>query len=627
MPTALRSLACLLLTGGLLAPAFAANTETHDTTPLLQELRAAYGGAPWDGVHGLAMDGKETRDGLTGVWRMTIDLRNGYFASHARNALFSVGDGYDVQGRWTQDPSGQIHPYDSDEAKAATISENWLQRFGFLWPQQQHVTYRALSDVTEDGRHYSRLEATPKDGRTMTLWIDPTTHRLDRAVWQRSFLIVTQRFTDYRNVSGLWLPYRIATTPRTVAGGEDDARVDLVDHYQLLDAIPGTSLQRPDNTVRDVTMMHGATQAVTPMHLEGGVLLIDVSINGKGPMPFLLDTGAQAILTVDTAKKLGFHTEGQGSSAGSGPGTISTAYTRVDHLTIGDADIQNLSFLVMPFPYSSSQRGNKPPIAGLLGLEIFERFAVTFDYDHQQLVLQPFDHGSDPATVQGNTLPLRFTNDLPLAQATLDGKTGMFDIDTGNSTDMLIYPQWAEREGLLRHYAKGVPILIGGVGGKFFAHNAHIRSLQLGDDAITDGLAQLTRADAGATGNTSEAGNIGQDILSRFNLHIDYRRQQLVLMPRHPSPIWHGAQAGFDATKKEVQPDRYIVTSVVPNSPAEHAGLHKDDAIIAVDDKPAASIGAGDMSELCEHQPDGMPTTLHLADGRTLTMAMRDIAP
>ena len=46
--------------------------------------------------------------------------------------MFAEADGYDDHGRWHQDSSGLVHPYDSPEAVTVAATENWLHRFGFL---------------------------------------------------------------------------------------------------------------------------------------------------------------------------------------------------------------------------------------------------------------------------------------------------------------------------------------------------------------------------------------------------------------------------------------------------------------------------------------------------------------
>ena len=616
------ALACL----SLLLPVLAtAAPSTDDAVPMLRELRQAYGGAHWSGMGALLLDGKQESEGLNSELHAAIDLGSGHYLSRLRNVAFASADGYDASGRWHQDISGLVHPYDSDEAKAVAISESWLRRFGFMQPQL--ASFKQLPDAEENGRTYARLEATPEGGRSITLWIDPTTHRIDRAIWRSSFLIWTQRYSDYRDVNGLQLPFAIHTTAATASGTLDADEQETVERYRALASTPAGALQRPDGTVRDVTMLRGASRAISPMQWEGGALLVQASINGKPPLPFILDTGGHAILTDDAAKQLGLTSVGKGISTGSGPGSMTTAYTKVGHLTIGDADIRDQTFLVMPYPYSFYERGKREPIAGILGLEIFERFAVTFDYDRRQLILQPFDHGEPPAPGEGSSVPLRFTDDMPLASASLDDRQGMFGIDTGNSGYTLVFPQWAEREGLVERYRQGVPVSGGGVGGNFVSRYSHARSLQLGEYRLDNAMAQLTPPDAGATGNPTEAGNIGQDLLARFTVHFDYRRQRMYLQPRESATQWPYATAGLRANKSPDHPDRLKVFWVMPGSPAAEAGLKQGDEIVAVNDKPASDLGSYDLRDLVNRRDEGTPLSLKLADGRVLRMQLRDIAP
>ena len=623
MPHPVRPLLGLLLAGAL-SQALAASAD--DSATLLDSMRQAYGAARWNEVAALQATGKETSDGLTGPWQATVDLRTGQYATRARNEVFGSAGGIDARGQWREDATGLIHPLDSDEARTVAVTESWLRRFGFL-DAQSAVAYRRLPDAQDNGHTYQRVEATPAGGRLVTLWIDPGTHRLDRAIYATSFLVATERYGDYRAVDGLQLPFRINSSRANLAGNADGESDDVVERYQLLSSVPKAELQRPDGKVRDVSMANGARDAVTPMHIEGGIVLVDVSIDGRPPMPFILDTGGHAILTTDAAKQMGYQTQGQGVSGGSGSGTMSTSYTKVHDTALGNAHVRDLTYSVLPYPFSFYERGKQTPIAGILGLEMFERFAITFDNDHQQLHLKPYDMGEAPPAMKGDAVALRFTDDMPLVQAQLDGHTGMFGIDTGNAGYLLMFPQWATRNGIAARYEAGLPIPTGGVGGLFTAHVAHAKELTLGTQRLDNLTAMLTRTDAGATGNPSEAGNIGQDVLARFNVHFDYRRQQMVLMPRNPAPVWHYGMAGFRAEKSKEQPDRFKVINVMPGSPAQQAGLKQGDAIMAANGKSPAELSFGRLRELSMHLPEGTPLTLTLADGRELKMTMRDLAP
>jgi hypothetical protein len=589
--------------------------------PLRQARAAAAGLAAHAAFLG---EGTQVSEGLESRWREAVDRTSGAWKVAVSHPARSYADGADGKGRWHQDVSGGVHPFDSNEARLVAVTEAWLLRMG--WLDADDTVYGA--GRVEDGMF--RVDATPRGGRTVTLWLDRATGRVLRASWRASFLTVTRAFEDYRDTDGLALPYRLVTVARTDSGTEDSHETVRVARYSWPDGPAlAAALARPPLLPGDVVMRGGARQASTPMTLEGGALLVDVSINGSAPLPFILDTGGHAILTAATAKKLGIEGQGKGVSTGSGPGSMAISYARVKSMALGDAGLRDQTFLVMPFGFSFSDRGERTPIAGILGLEVFERFAVTFDYDGKRLLLAPFDRGEPPPPGAGTAVPLRFTFDMPLVDGSLDGKPGVFGIDTGNSGHLLVFPQWMQRNGLYERYRKGYPLGGGGgVGGAFVSRISHLDSLGIGEVTVHGHVAQLTPPDAGATANVSEAGNIGQDVLSRFLVHMDYRRAAMYLAPRlaKSGGPWN-LEPGMRVGRKEDRPDRFAVALVVPGSPAARAGIRPGDAILAVDGVPAAKLGNWGWRDLVNTARPGQKLVLALASGRKVTLELADFAP
>jgi hypothetical protein len=568
-------------------------------------------------------EGHAESEGLDSTWRETVDRHAGSWRVSVTSPVRSYADGADAKGRWHQDVSGGVHPLDSKEASQVAVTESWLLRMG--WLDADDTVYSA---ATIDGG-LTRVEATPREGRAVTLWMDRSTGKVMRAQWRSSFFTVTRDFGDYRDAGGVPMPYRIATVAKTDSGTEDSNETVHIDRYTSPDnAALAKAVERPPLLPGDVVMRDGAREASTPMTLEGGALLVDVSINGAKPLPFILDTGGHAILTEATAKKLGIKGQGKGVSTGSGPGSMAISYARVGSVALGDAEMRDQTVLVMPFGFAFSDRGEREPIAGILGLEVFERFAVTFDYDGKRLLLVPFDKGAAPLPGEGAAVPLRFTSDMPLIDGSLDGKSGVFGIDTGNSGHLLVFPQWTERNGLFERYSKGYALGGGGgVGGSFVSRISHIESLGMGDISVHGHVAQLTPPNAGATANVSEAGNIGQDVLSQFLVHMDYRRGAMYLAPRSSKPggPWN-LDPGMRVGRKEDRPDRFAVAFVVSGSPAAKAGIKTGDAILAVDGVPAAKLGGWGWRDIVNRATPGQKLTLAMANGRKVTLTLNDFS-
>lgn len=600
-----------------------ATTFAAPTTPssLLATMCRAEGAVSWRNVQAIASDGTLRSGGLTGNERDLIDIHDGRQRTQERFPSYASASGIDAQGAWRQDRSGQVHPLNSPEAVTFTVTDRWLARRGYCELERLPAALKLLSPITGRGVSDDRVAATPPGGRTVTLWIDRAHYRLARTVMLRSFQTVTTRYSDYHDLQRIELPFRLSTD----VGDPAQADVETISRYRLLDSVPVKALQRPDNAVTDARIGGGKKTTLVPFTYGNTKFMVEARINGKGPFPFVLDTGGHAILTPQTAAVLGLKMYGASQSYGAGGGSTASSYTQVDKLQLGDVEIDRQSFLVLPLPNVMTDLGNQPPIAGILGLELFERFAVILDFDKKEMTLQTFATYTSPTGAHAT--PIRFTDDMPLIEATLDGRRGIFGVDTGNSGPLMLFPQWAARHGLGAYYLAGVPTSNGGQGGQFTTHSAFIRSLRIaGLDVPADEVGELTPEHAGSTSNPSEAGNLGLPVWKHFLVEFNYRRGEMYLKPRaHFILPRQTASAGFAAVK--LDRTAFTVVKLIPGGRASKAGLKQRDKIIDVDGVQSSRLASLWLMERINHGKPG--TRLHLvcADGRKIDLVLGPDAP
>ena len=147
---------------------------------------------------------------------------------------------------------------------------------------------------------------------------------------------------------------------------------------------------------------------ILPVSVENGQLIVNANINGQGPFPMLFDTGSVEAITPKIATALGLSVEGAGTVRGSGERAVSVALTHLQTLRLGGAELSDIALPVIPLPQFITDRGNRPPLAGLIGFGVLSRFAVRLSYDDQTLTLIPA--GDFRYSGRGERVPLFFAD-------------------------------------------------------------------------------------------------------------------------------------------------------------------------------------------------------------------------
>jgi hypothetical protein len=596
----------------LVAAAVACNAAA-----LLAQVGAATGGAAWRAAAEISATGILTSSGFRGVSELHDDVRDGRYA--ARSTLPVKGttiEVYDGSKHWVRDISGGVHAYDSWYPRARAVTDAYLTRRGYLNPQENATITCAESAGTGSNRTQS-IQVAPRGGIPAVLAIDTRTHLLDSVSVRTPISTDETTFGDYRLSGALVLPYSIAIGS---AFEPENADRIAVTRYSVSRVMHPADFAKPQ-ALPNVRMAGNASSTSVPIELEGRQLLVWASINGRTPIPFILDTGGHAILDTVAAQMLGVKSYGSGVSGGAGSGTIALRYARVRSMRIGQAELLDQPMLVIPYSYDFYERGRRVPLAGILGLEWFERYAMRIDYVGKRLTIAPlstFRYRGDAKHV-----PIRFQEDMPLAEALADGNTGDFGVDTGNAGLLILYGDFLRRTGLLTKYAPGSAVRGQGTGGTNTGTIQTLTSFSIGSHEIPSLAADFTQMKSGSFASWTEAGDLGLSVLSHFTPTFDYADETLYLEPlAHPLTIPKN-RSGLSFEKNEAK--AIEVVAVRPNSAASAAGIAAGDRILVVNGKDASEFSSADFLDLVT-APAGTPLKLTVGRGsssRDVTLVLR----
>jgi hypothetical protein len=495
-------------------------------------MRTAMGAGHLSGVREIRGYGTIRTSGLNGDVTIAVDTSSARFAQRANlSGIGPYSTIYDGTMIWSQDISGGVHAFNAPFPRQEAITRAYIMRYGFL---SGAANATCLGTGVEDGRRVLLVRVQPQGGTAAKLFVDARTHLLDGYAERFPIDVHVTKFSNYRNIGGVMLPFRITSGSAFEPANAD---VLMISRYSLSRAADSSDFAKPHMQNRAV-MDRGVGSTTIPMRIEDGETLVWASINGHAAMPFLLDSGGHAIFTRGAATALKLKQVGSGQSGGSGSGTVPLRYAHVASLRIGSAVLPQQSFLVIDYPRSFWYRGRgKQPLAGILGLEIFEHFRVTLNYDDDTMTLTPV--GGLQQRASANAIALSFDEDMPLAEAAIDGHIGLFGIDTGNSGALIAYGTFLQRTGLNAIYPNGKPIKAWGTGGSNTARMVRIRTLRFGGRVSRSVRAAFTNMKSGSFSSWTEAGDIGYEQISSFNATFDFENGKLYLAPRRPAAAMH----------------------------------------------------------------------------------------
>jgi len=272
-----------------------------------------------------------------------------------------------------------------------------------------------------------------------------------------------------------------------------------------------------------VTLTAGAGApplANVPFRWTPGQIEVAVMVNGV-PATFLLDTGAEySVVSSRLAERLNLTIENRGSTQ------FATAGIRLKNVLLA-----NNRVLVMPFD-SYYARGRM--IDGLVGYDLFARYSVKIDFkSHNLTIWEPSAFAPPKKAIP---VPIEFAGRLPVMRAglTLDNGKSLdvnLMVDTGASQAVILRYPFAHEHGLfdLGGAASTAPSLASGVRQLI---EIPVQQIELAKRSFARPRVRAFAEPVGSGASTASDGLIGNELLARFTLFVDYRRKRLLFQPR-----------------------------------------------------------------------------------------------
>jgi hypothetical protein len=372
-----------------------------------------------------------------------------------------------------------------------------------------------------------------------------------------------------------------------------------------------------------------AKQAIFKFDTQRNLIVVAARLNGQGPYHFLLDTGVSTSLLTNPALADSLHlVRGEELRViGAGGENAPLRAYRTDHVRVELPGLvaPNMTWLLLSDDALNLSGYAGTRIDGILGSELFQSMVVTIWPMRGQLVCHAPDSYRAPRRGWA-TLPLHLSRgkayveagveQLPLAEGTATSPLPLrLVLDTGaghalsleaNADRRLYLPPGHLRADLGR-----------GLGGIVKGSIGRVAAIRLGRYRLprvltsfpdSEQVHQRLRHD-----DATRQGNLGFELLKRFNCTIDYPHQRLLLRPnaQHHLPFEHD-MSGLSLMAAGPGYRYCLVLSVEAGSPAEEAGILADEELLAINLLPTGMLPLTEIARL-----------LRAKDGQRLLLVLR----
>ena len=317
--------------------------------------------------------------------------------------------------------------------------------------------------------------------------------------------------------------------------------------------------------------------AVAPIHVRDRRLWIPLRFGGRGPYPFVIDTGGFAnLITQNLADRLDLRRAGRLGMAGLGGGRTYAAYRAAD-VMLGEVRVGAMTFAA----YHPDDAIIHPDAGGALSASILTAADTDLDFDAGQWRLH-LDGRSNRSGYEVLTSSILTEGvDTGAAKIRVDveiaGQTYNLTLDTGSPGDIMLDAAATRRSGLWNESVPFVPQRRRGLGGDAGrARLVRAESARVGGMLFERPIVAITDPNERTLLNSD--GLLGIGLIERMNLSTDISGRRL-WAKRNARPA-RPERYGMSGLWLTARGDGVVVAEVGTGSPAAAAGLVPGDRLI-----------------------------------------------
>jgi PDZ domain/Aspartyl protease len=313
---------------------------------------------------------------------------------------------------------------------------------------------------------------------------------------------------------------------------------------------------------------------------SGGVMVIQACFgNIPDTLNFILDTGSGGIsLDSGTCAEFNIRIRPSDTTITGIGGVRKVGFAFDQSLSLPGLRIDHLNFHVNNYEVLTSVYGEK--VDGIIGYSFFSRYIVKINFDSSYIDV--YSPGRIDYPKNGYLMHPAFTN-LPIQWLHIRDRKSLgfnFYFDTGAGLCLLMSEKFVKDSGILLGRRRPVVTQAEGMGGKLQMRLTLIKEVKIGPYKFRSVPTYLYKDNFNVTSYPFTGGLLGNDLLRRFNMVINYPNREIHIIPnKHFNEEFDYAYTGLGIYYVE---GKIMVEDVIAGSPAAKAGFKVNDQLMAV---------------------------------------------
>ncbi|MEM6845744.1 MAG: aspartyl protease family protein [Bacteroidota bacterium] len=341
-----------------------------------------------------------------------------------------------------------------------------------------------------------------------------------------------------------------------------------------------------------------------PFTLHDNHIFINIEVNGSRPLRFIFDTGAATtVISEKEADRLDISHDGF-STVRSRRGPKFVYYSSYNKLQIGQVALSRVKMVHLSLGHL--YRALDTEVHGIIGQDILEKYVVEINYDQSTIILH------DPPTYAAPSGYHQQTFDLIGGRPYIDGSfrlnngellSGKFQLDNGSGSFVTLYSPFVEEHQLTRKIGRTQQTYTMNFSGAIDRNFAgRLQEFEFGWFSLSDIPIRLNQSRYYKKAFKDGIGHIGNALLKRFNIVLDYHNKQSYWQPNQSFANEFALAYSGLVVQSDNQEEKVVIRHVFEDSPADEAGFTPDDEIVQINNISADGRSSHEVQALLNRQ-------------------------